>query len=134
MFRQLFILGLVSGGASSFACYIYASQYWQLVDFSEATSVPFLVGMCFAVAMLACFGNFGLRKLIKKPALADFVFNAVFSMLSITMVFVILIAEDPQFENPDVALMAEYFKGYLMPIVFFPSLTWFTFKPLIVRQ
>ncbi len=135
MFVQFFILALVSGGAASLACYTYTSFYYSLlVDFSEAAGLPLLMAVCFGVAMLACFGNYALRRVIKRAGLADFILNALLSMSSIGMVFVMLNAEDPVFKNEDAALFVDFFKGFVMPMIFFPALTWFTFKPLIIRS
>lgn len=135
MFRHFFFLGLVSGAASSAACYVYTSFYYNLlVDFSEGTGLPLLISACFGIAMIACFGNYALRRVIKRPGLADFVLNALFSLVSIMAVFILLNAKDPEFKNEDAALFVDFFKGFVMPMLFFPALTWFTFKPLIVRS
>jgi len=59
--------------------------------------------------------------------------SLLLSLASIGAVFYVLGAEDPIFKNEDVSIMADYFKGFIMPMLFFPALTWFTFKPLIVK-
>jgi hypothetical protein len=45
----------------------------------------------------------------------------------------VLKSNDPTFKNEDAELMKDFFKGFLMPMLFFPALSWFTFKPLIIK-
>lgn len=134
MFRQLFFLGIFSAAASSLACYFYTKMYYSLlVDFSEAASFTQLSINCIIVAMIAVLGNMLFRKLIKNVAISDFIFNLIFSLLSIGSVFYVLNANDPNFTSEDAQLFAEFYKGFVMPMLFFPLLTWFTLKPLFVR-
>lgn len=134
MFKNFFILGLVSAIATSIACFVYTYMYYSiLVDFSEANGMIMLSAFSFLVAMIASFLNFFSRKLFRKTTVADFIFNLVFSLVSILMVFVVLDMKDPNFQTENAKLFAEFYKGFLMPMLFFPILTWFTFKPLIVK-
>jgi len=135
MYRQLFFLGIFSAIASSLACYFYTKMYYSLlVDFSEAASFIQLSVNCLIVAMIGVLVNSLFRKLVKNTSIADFVFNLIFSLLSIGAVFYTLNANDPNFKNEDAQLFADFYKGFVMPMLFFPLLTWFTLKPLFVKS
>ena len=135
MYRQLFFLGIFSALAASLACYFYTKMYYSLlVDFSEAASFTQLSINCVIAAMIAVLGNSLFRKLIKNTSIADFVFNLIFSLLTIGSVFYVLNANDPNFTSEDAQLFAEFYKGFVMPMLFFPLLTWFTLKPLFVKS
>lgn len=135
MFKNFFILGIVSAIASTIACFAYTSLYYsKIVDFSEANGIVMLASGCFLVAMIAVVLNVVSRIVLKKVALADFAFNLIFSLVSIAFVFIVLGANDPDFKTENAQLFAEFYKGFVMPMLFFPILTWFTFKPLIIKS
>ena len=135
MFKNFFILGIVSAVATTIACFGYTTMYYSLiVDFSEANGIVMLASWSLLVAMIAVVLNFVCRLILKKSTIADFAFNLLFSLVSIVMVFVLLSAKDPDFKTENAQLFAEFYKGFVMPMLFFPVLTWFTFKPLIVKS
>lgn len=135
MFKKFFLLGLVSAVFSTIACFAYTTTYYSMiVDFSEANGMLMLTSACFLTAMIATVLNVVSRWILKKPALADFAFNMLFSLVSIATVFVMLGVKDPDFQSENAKLFAEFHKGFLMPMLFFPALAWFTFKPLIVKS
>lgn len=135
MFKNFFILGIVSAIASTIACFAYTTMYYSLiVDFSEANGIVMLASGSLLVAMIAAVLNFVSRIVLKKASIADFAFNLIFSLVSIMMVFVLLSAKDPDFKSENAQLFAEFYKGFVMPMLFFPVLTWFTFKPLIIKS
>ena len=37
------------------------------------------------------------------------------------------------FKNEDAQMMIDYYKGFVMPMLFFPALSWMTFKPLFIK-
>jgi hypothetical protein len=76
---------------------------------------------------------FGISKIITNKSIATFLFNLLLSGVSIALVFYVLKSNDPTFKNEDAELMKDFFKGFLMPMLFFPALSWFTFKPLIIK-
>lgn len=134
MFKSYFFLGIISAAASVAACMIYTNVYFgMLVDFSEAATPTKIISSCVAVAMAATILSGLFRKLIPNARIADFLVSLMLSLASIGAVFYVLGADDPTFKNEDAAIMADYFKGFLMPMLFFPALTWFTFKPLFVK-
>ena len=135
MFKRFFILGLVASIASIVACLIYTKLYATiLVDFSEGMSVSKIITNNLIVGMSACFIAFSLNTIFKKTSISEFIFNLLFSLVAIAFVFVVMSANDPAFTDENAALFAEFYKGYLMPMLFFPLLTWFTFKPLIFKK
>jgi hypothetical protein len=42
--------------------------------------------------------------------------------------------DDPKFKNEDAQLFIDYFKGFIMPLIFFPVLSYFTIKPLFEKN
>lgn len=135
MFKQVFLLSLTSGILSTIVCIVYSQMYFsKLVDFSESISIIKLLTNCLLVAMTVFFVYIGLTKLIKKIFLAEFVFNLLLTLTSIASVFYVLKSDDPMFKNEDAALMIDYYKGFVIPMLFFPSLMWFTLKPLFIRK
>lgn len=135
MFKQFFILALVSSIAATIACVIYTNFYYSiLVDFSEAFSLVKLMANCALVGFGIAIINFGLRSVIKNFTVADILANAILAIGSIAMVFVVLVSEDPTFQNEDAQFMVDYYKGFVMPMLFFPALAYFLFKPLANKK
>lgn len=135
MFKQVFFLSFTSSILATIACLTYTKMYASiLVDFSEATGIVKVLSYCLLCAMLACFLYIALGKLIKKQFIAEFAFNLLVTLASIIAVFLLLKSNDPEFKNEDAQLMVDYYKGFAMPMLFFPALAWFTLKPLFVRK
>jgi hypothetical protein len=42
--------------------------------------------------------------------------------------------KEPVFKKEDTLLFVDFYKGFLMPILFFPLLSWFTFKPFFATK
>lgn len=134
-FKNVFFLGLSSGILATVACLVYTKGYFSmLADFSEVTGVIKLLSNCMLATMVACFVFFALNYLIKNPAIAEFIFNLLVTLASVATVFVVLKSNDPEFKNEDTMLMIDYYKGFLMPMIFFPALAWFTLKPLFIKK
>lgn len=135
MFKKFFFLALFSSVASIVACLIYSGIYANLiVDFSEGISTLKMISNNLVVSMSACFIAFAIHSVVKNKGLAEFLFNALFSLVAIVFVFAVLNADDPKFKSENAILFAEFYKGYLMAMLFFPVLTWFTFKPLFIKS
>ena len=125
---------------SALACYFYATFYYSLlVDFSEGSSK----GIIFIVFLKNCFFAAGIMSMIhyllkwilhKKEILADLLSGLFFSIATIASVFYVLKMKDPVFKTPDAQLFVDFYKGFLMPILFFPLLAWFTLKPLFLLK
>ena len=135
MFKNSFFLGIVAGLASTLACFIYTKFYYSIiVDFSEAVNLTTTLAGCFGFAMLAVVIRYGIKQVIKNDRFAELTVNLIISMLSIGLVFYMLNADDPQFENENAQLMVDFYKGFVMPMLSFPALAWFTFTPLFTRK
>jgi hypothetical protein len=135
MFKGFFFLGLGSAVLSSVAALIYAFIYYSnLVDFSEATGALRIVSGCFMLCMSAVFFAFLMNLMIKNRSLSEGITNLTISVVSMGLVLLVLGADDPVFENEDAQLMIDYYKGFLMPMLFFPALAWFTLKPILIRK
>ena len=122
-----------SGLLAAFACFLYATFYYTLVDFSEGLSkvVIFITFFknCFLSALIMSVIYYLLKGfLLKQGILADLLSGLLFSAATVALVFYVLKQLDPVFKNPD--LSPEYYNGFLMPMLFFPLLAWFTLKPL----
>lgn len=133
MFKQTFLLGLFSGILATIACIVYSRAYFSIIaDFSEVTGFMKVSAYCIMTSMIGCFVFFGLNLLLKKIFLVEFIFNLLFTLSSITAVFLMLKSDDPQLKNEDAAMMVDYYKGFVMPMLFFPALAWMTLKPLFI--
>ena len=134
MFKNIFFLGISSGILATIACLVYTNGYFSIiVDFSEAAGFVNLLSYCIAASMVASFLFFIIRKLIKKSNIAESLFNLLFTLASLASVFYMLDANDPEFKNEDAALMVDYYKGFVMPMLFFPALGWMILKPLFIK-
>jgi len=135
MFKNIFFTGLVSAALSIIACLVYSTGYFSIiVDFSEGASFVKIGSYCLATAMTATFVYFGVSKVFKKENAAEFVFNLIFALASLLSVFVVLNAQDPEFVNEEANLFLEYYKGFIMPMLFFPALGWMIAKPLFHKS
>lgn len=120
---------------SSGACLIYSKMYFStLVDFSEAAGSLKVISGCLLFCMSAVFVAFGLGRIIRNVTAAEFIVNLLISSVSMGLVFIILGSDDPVFKNEDAQLMIDYYKGFLMPMLFFPALAWFTLKPILLKK
>lgn len=136
MFKHIFILGLVAGAFGTLVSLLYAYVYKTLitVDYTEVASIAKLTAHNFMFTMASCFLYFGLLKINLKENIASFVLNFLISGACIGLVFFQLTQPNPVFKNEDTNLMADFFNGFFMPLIFFPALSWFAFKPLIINN
>ena len=124
-----------SGLLAALACFFYATFYYTLVDFSEGSSkhIIFLSFFknCLLSATLMSIIYYLLKGfLFKKGILADLLSGLLFSAATVALVFYVLKMQDPVFKTEDAQLFVDFYKGFLMPMLFFPLLAWFTLKPL----
>ncbi len=134
MFKRFFFLAVISGLFSSIVSWIYSSVYKNMIaDFTEVSGYWHLV--CFSLmitigtSMLAA----GIYALLKNKSLAGFVTQFILSGVSVSLVFYVFTMNDPEFKNEDSMAMIDYFKGYLIPFLFIPALSWMSFKPLFIK-
>jgi len=135
MFKQFFFLGLFSAASSLILAFIYSEIYFdQIADFSEGFSMIFFGSFYLSVGLLACFLMVGIRYIIAKSTSAETVFNSLFSMGTLFLVFYLLKMNDPEFSKEEAVIMEDYYKSFIIPMLFFPLLTWFSLRPLIIKS
>ena len=128
-----------SGLLAALACFFYATFYYTLVDFSEGLSkvVIFITFFknCFLSAIIMSVIYYLLKGfLLKQGILADLLSGLLFSAATVALVFYVLKMQDPVFKTEDAQLFVDFYKGFLMPMLFFPLLAWFTLKPLFLLK
>ncbi len=130
-FRNHFIHALLAGVFSTLISWFYVSVYAKnIVDFSEYTSLLKLLGFSLMITIGAAFISAGISKVVKNKSWNAFLSQFILSGLTIALVFYVLKMDDPVLKNEDAALMIDYFKGFLMPLIFVPTLSWMSFRPL----
>nr|WP_294860170.1 hypothetical protein [uncultured Fluviicola sp.] len=135
MFKRFFFLGATSGLVASFVEWIYSSIYKGMIaDFTEATGFWHL--LCFSLMITLGSSIIGavIYSLLKNRSLAAFICNFILSGFSVALVFYVFLMDDPEFKNEDAMAMIDYFKGYLIPFVFIPALSWMSLKPLFIKH
>jgi len=134
MFKRFFFLGLISGVFASIVAWIYSSTYKNMiVDFTEATGFWHLLCFSLMITLGSSIVGTGIYAMLKNKSLAAFSCNFILSGFSIALVFYVFMMNDPEFKNEDATAMIDYFKGYLIPLVFIPALSWMSFKPLFIK-
>lgn len=134
MFKRFFFLGAASGVFASFIAWIYSSMYKDMIaDFTEVTGFWHL--LCFSLMVTLGISIIGatIYAILKNKSLAAFICNFILSGFSISLVFYVFLMDDPEFKNEDTMAMIDYFKGYMIPFVFIPALSWMSFKPLFIK-
>jgi hypothetical protein len=127
-----------SGLLAALACFFYATFYYTLLfDFSEGSSkavifIAFFKNCLLAATLMSIIYYLLKGFLLKRGILADLLSGLLFSAATVALVFYVLKQLDPVFKNPE--LPAEYYNGFLMPMLFFPLLAWFTLKPLFLLK
>ena len=134
------IHALTASAFSAIVCYCYAAFYFNLiVDFSEGASMWSLIGRFFVLSGLLtlpislCY-QLGIHFFPKNTRLVEFLLGLIFSGLTIGLVFYVLKMKEPVFKKEDTLLFVDFYKGFLMPMLFFPLLSWFTLKPLFLLK
>lgn len=134
MFKRFFFLALVAGLFSSLISWIYSSIYKSIIaDFTEVSGYWHLLCFSLMITLGISILGAGIYALVKNKSLAGFICNFILSGFSISLVFYIFTMNDPEFKNEDAMVLIDYFKGYLIPIAFIPSLSWMSFKPLFIK-
>jgi hypothetical protein len=129
MFKQLLLLGIVSGLLAGLASFIYQRVYSSSlgVDFS-AIAKPVGIFISSAVGcVIAAIGYWILNKWLK--AKTEPVFNLVFAVLSFASILPAFSAKLPlDMTSP------ELFPGLVIPMHFFPALAFFTIEPFFIKN
>ena len=134
MFKRFFLLAIISGLFSAIIGWTYSTIYKSIIaDFTEVSGFWHLLCFSLMITLGISILATGISALLKNKALASFISNILLSGISISLVFYILIMDDPEFKNEDAMAMIDYFKGYMIPFAFFPALSWLSFKPLFIK-
>ena len=128
MFKKDFSHGIIAGILASIAGIIYSHVYFfaNEADFSSIVNVYSIVGLNIAACIVIAFLHAASSKWLKKKA--ELVFNLALSVLSFSLiVFPLSITLPLNIQFP------ELFPGLVIPMLFFPSIAWFTLNPLFDR-
>ena len=140
IFPRIILHSFSSGLLATLACFFYATFYYTLLfDFSEGLSkvfifIAFFKNCLLAATLMSIIYYFLKGFFLKRGILADLLSGLLFSAASVALVFYVLKMQDPVFKNPDAQLFVDFYKGFLMPMLFFPLLAWFTLKPLFLLK
>ena len=129
MFKKHFYHGFTSGIMAAIAAIIYSRIHYFATeaDFSAiinpGTMISLNLIVCLLISIACYFFNIssGKRRII--------VFHIVISILSFAAVIIPISVSLPlSVRNP------ELFPGLAVPMIFFPAMAWFTFKPLFISD
>jgi ABC-type branched-subunit amino acid transport system permease subunit len=129
MFNKSLLLGIVSGLLAGIAGIVYARVYYKIneADFSRVVSAIRILSASLSGGVLAAMGYTLLGRLLKTRG--EIVFNFLFTLLSFASLLLPIAYKLPvSLDTPDL------FPGMVIPMHFFPALSWYTLKPLFIRQ
>ena len=96
-------------------------------DFSGIINLGTIISLNLIVSLIISISYFFFINRFKKKR--DLIFNILISILSFAAVIIPISVSLPfSVKNP------ELFPGLAVPMVFFPVLAWFTFKPLFITD
>ena len=125
MFKKHFYHGLTSGIMAALAAIIYSRIHYFATeaDFSGIINLGTLISMNLIICLIISIAYYFFTVFFMTKR--TIVFNLVISILSFAAVIIPISVSLPlSIRNP------ELFPGLAVPMVFFPVLAWFTFKPL----
>jgi hypothetical protein len=129
MFKKHFYHGLTSGIMAALAAIIYSRIHYfaTQADFSGIINPGTMISLNLIVCLIISIAYFFFVRFTKKNRVL--VFNILISILSFAAVIIpISISLPLSVRNP------ELFPGLAVPMIFFPVLAWFTFKPLFFTE
>jgi ABC-type branched-subunit amino acid transport system permease subunit len=129
MLKRSLLLGIISGLLAGIAGIIYARVYYTVneADFSKVASAVRILAASLFGGVLAAIGYSVLDQLLKRRG--EIVFNLLFTLLSFASLLLPIAYKLPlNLETP------ELFPGMVIPMHFFPALSWYTLKPLFIRK
>lgn len=139
MLKKSIFAGLSAGifGTIISVAYINVFKYSPLeADFSEKASISYLLQMNMAIGMVNCIVYFGLASLFKKENIAAFINGFLLSGVAISLALLLMFTVDTKltFKNENADLYKDFYFFIIAPIPFFSVLSWFTFKPLFIKE
>ena len=129
MLKRALLLGIVSGLLAGIAGVVYSRVYYTVneADFSKIASAVRILSASVFGGVLAAIGYTTLDRLLKMKG--EIVFNLLFTLLSFASLLLPIAYKLPlNMETP------ELFPGMVIPMHFFPALSWYTLKPLFIRK
>lgn len=137
MIVRLSILALLSGafGTAVTAAYGYVFAK-NLTDFgSYAPSLLYSVAYNFVITIGAAILFFVIHKASKRFYLTDFIISFGLAVVAVVLTLMTSLNEFPNFSgNMDLEIMSFMYFALVMPMIYFPVLSWFAFKPLIIKK
>jgi hypothetical protein len=125
MFKKHFYHGLISGIMAVLAAIIYnrIHIFATEADFSAVVNAASIISLNLIACLLISIAYYFFTRIAKGSKII--LFHILLAVLSFAAVVVpISISLPLTVKNP------ELFPGLAVPMVFFPALAWFTFKPL----
>jgi len=125
MFKNHFYHGLTSGIMAALAAIIYSRIHFfaSQADFSGIINPGTMISMNLIVCLIISIAYYFVVRISEKRGII--IFHIAVSILSFAAVILpISISLPLSVKNP------ELFPGLAVPMIFFPALAWFTFKPL----
>jgi hypothetical protein len=129
MFKKHFYHGLTSGIMAALAAIIYNRIYFFATeaDFSGIINLGTMLSLNLIVCLIISIAYFFFTSNPKKNRVL--IFHILISILSFAAVIIpVSISLPLSVRNP------ELFPGLAVPMIFFPVLAWFTFKPLFLAD
>jgi hypothetical protein len=129
MFKKHFYHGMTSGIMAALAAIIYSRIHFfaTQADFAAVINPGTMISLNLGVCLLISIAYYLFAIISKKKR--DLVFNLLISILSFAAVIIPISVSLPlSVRNP------ELFPGLAVPMVFFPALAWFTFKPFFIND
>jgi hypothetical protein len=129
LFKSHFYHGVTSGILAALAAFIYSRIHFFATeaDFSAIINPGTIISFNVIVCLIFSIGYYFFRKIQKKRGILAF--HLLISVLSFAALIIpIGISLPLTVKNP------ELFPGLAVPMVFFPALAWFTFKPFFFHE
>jgi len=129
MFKKHFYHGITSGIMAALAAIIYSRIHFfaTQADFTAVINPGTMISLNLGVCLLISIAYYLFTIISKKKRVL--VFNLLISILSFAAVIIPISVSLPlSVRNP------ELFTGLAVPMVFFPALAWYTFKPLFTAE
>lgn len=139
MLKNSIFAGLTASifGTIISVAYVLVFKYSPLeADFTEKANVTYLLGINAIIGMSNSVVYFGLASLIKKENIAAFINGFLLSGGVIAYALMLMFTVDTElvFKNENAELYKDFYFFILAPIPFFSVLSWFTFKPLFIKN
>ena len=129
MLKKDFIHGIIAGILASIAGIIYSHIYFfaNEANFNSIVNIYSIIGLNMSACIIVAFLHAASVKWLRKNA--ELVFNLALSILSFSLIVIPLSITLPlNIQFP------ELFPGLVVPMLFFPSIAWFTVNPFFSNQ